>query len=148
MRGLGSRSGDELRDAHGFGVQHNARHAETYQEYAPNTWAIMRCCRANNFTHMQMCDAVHAFSKRSDNYDEHKVDDDFISNGIPEADNPRTIAAPVASLEKEAPELYADLFVEDNEGLKALVDNTLLEGITHQKVALVMRHIDLDYIHG
>jgi P4 family phage/plasmid primase-like protien len=123
----------------------DARHAESYQEWAPNTWAVMRCCRANKFTTRQMYEAVHTFSKRSDNYDEHKVDE-FIGNGIPESDNPRTIATLVASLREDSPEVYQDLFGEDNAGLKELVEAILKEGISHQKVALVMRQIDPNYM--
>jgi P4 family phage/plasmid primase-like protien len=123
----------------------DARHADSYPEYAPNAWSVMRCCLANKFTTRQMYEAVHAFSKRSDNYDEHKVDE-FIAKGIPESDNPRTIKTLVASLREDSPEVYQDLFGEANAGLKELVEAILKEGISHQKVALVMRQIDPNFM--
>jgi hypothetical protein len=113
----------------------DARYAESYQEWAPNTWAIMRCCRVNKFTHRQECDAVHAFSKRSDNYDEHKVDE-FFSKDIPETKNPRTIATLVAALMEDNPEVYAELFGADNAGMKQIINDILHEGITHQRSRL------------
>jgi hypothetical protein len=124
----------------------DAKLADTYLQWAPNSWSIMRCCRTNKFSLRQEIEVVHAFSKINDNYDEQRVDE-FISKGIPECENPKTIASLKAALRESKPELYDDLFGENSSDIEGIVDTILYEGITHQKVALILRQLFPSYIY-
>jgi hypothetical protein len=126
----------------------NPKYADDYSEWWPNVCAIMKCCSANGFNLQQECDVIHAFSNISKNYNKQEVDK-WIRKGISadECKNPRTIATLQSGPREDNPELYEDLFGENNADMKVIIKSILQEGITNQKVALAIRQFDSAYIY-